>query len=154
MSLPLSPPEPDWLADTDAECLATRLRRASDRHAARLRIHLAEAGLGFFEPGWWPLLRLIAERKELTPSSAAQALGLSPAAVSQTAGALKRAGLISEHGDEHDARMRHLRLTPAGQQLQPQLHVAAQAAHRELAAALGEDGAALRRALDALERPR
>jgi len=144
-------PPSDWLRDSGAECLATRLRRAADRHATRLRSTLRAAGLPDFEPGWWPLFRLIAERRDLTPSHAASALGLSAAAISQTAAALVRAGLLNEHDDPHDARICHLRLSSEGQKCLPKLSEAAHAANLQLAAALGADAASWGRALDALE---
>lgn len=144
-------PPGDWLRSAGAECLATRLRRVADRHATRLRAGLAAAGLRDFEPGWWPLFRLVAEHRDLSPGAAAAALGLSPAAVSQTASALLRAGLIAQHDDPRDARVCHLRLSAEGQKCLPRLAEAARAAQQQLEAALGDDAPALRRALDALE---
>ena len=110
-------------------------------------------GLGEFEPGWWPLFRLIAEQRDLTPGSAALALGLTPAAISQTAAAMLRAGLLTEHADPRDARVCHLRLSAAGQQCLPRLTQIAREMNLQLVAVLGEDASSLRRALAAIEKP-
>lgn len=128
----------DWLRDAGAECLATRLRRASDRWAAVVRVELAAGGLSGFEPGWWPLFRLCGERPGIAAGEAAAALGLSPAAISQTARALTRAGLLREEPDAADARVRRLRPTAAGEELRPRL--------RAVAAVLAERATALPRA--------
>lgn len=144
-------PSAQWLQAAGAECLALRLRRASDRQAARLRASLRAAGLTDFVPGWWPLFLLVAERPGLSPSEAAASLGLSPAAVSQTAAALRKTGLLTRTGSDRDARGAHLRLSAAGQKCLPALAEAAREANLRLAGALGEDAGPLRRALEAIE---
>ncbi len=123
----------DWLQSTGAECLTTRLRRASDRWAAVVRSALADAGISGFEPGWWALFRLVAERPGLSSGAAAALLGLSAAAVSQTASALGRAGLLLEGSDAADARIHRLHLSAAGFALAPRLAAVARALDARLA---------------------
>lgn len=105
----------DYTTRAGASAIGARLRRLSeriDRDAARL---YAESGV-VFEQRWFGVVNLLHLRGTLTVGELAAELGVSHATVSQVRAALDKAGLIAWDADRSNARMRRLRLTPAGQE--------------------------------------
>jgi len=132
--------------------LAQRLRRAAERSASGLRATLEAHGFADLPAGGWSLLCLVAARGTIATGDAAAALGVSPAAVSQSASTLQKFGWLRERHGAHDARVRQLALGPrALEQAQAlrALRVALDAAWRE---ALGAHAQPLEQALLALDR--
>ena len=74
-----------------------------------------------FEPRWFPLFRLLADRGAMTIGEAATTLKLTNAAVSQVVRQITKAGLVTAEKDEYDERKKILALSPAGKALLPRL---------------------------------
>lgn len=74
-----------------------------------------------FEPSWFPLFRVLADRGEMTVGQCASLLGLTHPAVSQTARKLMARGLIEASRDANDERRKLLKLSDAGRELLPEL---------------------------------
>ena len=99
-----------------AAAIGARLRRLSeriDRDAARLYRESGEA----FEQRWYGVVNLLSQRDALSVGELATSLGVSHASVSQIRDGLAKAGLIDWENDPRNARLRRLRLTPAGRAL-------------------------------------
>jgi len=115
--------------------LASRLRRLADRLMADGVRAYRDAGLAF-APRWFGLFHLLCESPPLSIREAADALGVSHTAVSQTVRELQRARLVSATRDPADARCRRLRPTQRGRELRRELAplwAAFEASARELA---------------------
>jgi DNA-binding MarR family transcriptional regulator/GNAT superfamily N-acetyltransferase len=100
--------------------LGSRLRRLSDRLMGSVAEVYRVTDLDF-EPRWFPLYRLLADRGPATVGEAARELGLTHAAVSQTARAMAARGMIAGEKDSGDERRRVLSLTDDGRSLLPKL---------------------------------
>jgi ribosomal protein S18 acetylase RimI-like enzyme/DNA-binding HxlR family transcriptional regulator len=74
-----------------------------------------------FEPRWFPVYRLLADGGAKTVGDCARELGLTHAAVSQTATAMAKRGITTSREDSEDARRRLLELTDKGRSLLPLL---------------------------------
>ena len=74
-----------------------------------------------FEPRWFPVYRLLADRGPMTVGGCARELGLTHAAVSQTARAMGQRGITTSRKDSDDERRRLLELTDKGRDLLPRL---------------------------------
>jgi len=74
-----------------------------------------------FEPRWFPVYRLLVDHGPLTVGECARELGLTHAAVSQTALAMGKRGISSSRKDADDERRRFLELTDKGRELLPRL---------------------------------
>lgn len=151
-------PEPDFLlspaARSGASAIGARLRRLSeriDRDAGRL---YDDMGL-VFEQRWFSVVNLLMMSGPLSVGELAAALHVSHASVSQIRAGLAGAGLITWDVDAANARLRRIRLTPAGQErvktLTP-LWEALAAAAIELNAESGDALAALDRLETAVSR--
>lgn len=100
----------DFAQRKGARTFGTRLRRLSDgldREVSRL---YAEFGVSF-EPRWYPVVALLAEKEPLGVMDMAGALGLSHPAVSQVVRQLSDEGLVTSTPDAADERRRLLTLT-------------------------------------------
>lgn len=109
-------PTSDFSRQSGAAAIGARLRRLSeriDRDAARLYRESGEA----FEQRWYGVVNLLNQRDALSVGELATRLGVSHASVSQIRDGLAKAGLIDWENDARNARLRRLRLTPAGRAL-------------------------------------
>lgn len=110
----------DFIKELGHLALGSRLRRLSDRiMSSGIEIYGA-SGLDF-EPRWFPVFRLVADRGPLTVGECAAELGLTHAAVSQTLRAMTKRGVMTAKRDRNDDRKRLLALTDAGRDLLPAL---------------------------------
>ncbi len=111
----------DFVADLGLIALGSRLRRLSDRIMKSGALAYRASGLDF-EPRWFPLFRLLVDHAEgLTVGESARMLGLTHAAVSQTASKMHGKGLIDVAKDAEDERRRVLSLSEKGREMLPAL---------------------------------
>lgn len=110
----------DFIKDLGLLALGSRLRRLSDRLMASVQEIYGHSGLDF-EPRWFPVFRLVAERGPMTVGECAGQLGLTHAAVSQTVRAMVKRGVMVTRRDAADERRRMLSLTAEGRSLLPRL---------------------------------
>lgn len=110
----------DFIRDLNLLALGSRLRRVSDRIMASGSdvYRLRELP---FNPRWFPVYRVLADHGPLSVGETANALGLTHAAVSQHASALKKRGVVSSCKDERDERRTVLSLSEEGRALLPVL---------------------------------
>ena len=110
----------DFIGEMELLALGSRLRRLSDRimssGAAIYRAQEVD-----FEPRWFPLFRLLADKGELTVGECARSLELTHAAISQTASKMTGRGLIEVVKDPKDERRRYLKLSDTGREMLPHL---------------------------------
>lgn len=144
----------DFPAAAGSAALGARLRRLSeriDREADALYSGSSEP----FQQRWFGVVNQLDRHGPMGGIELAQALGVSQAAISQVASALKAAGLAESDGNPADARRRVLRLTAKGvataQRLRP-LWTALDEVGRTLDAEAGGVVAALDRLEAALDR--
>jgi len=105
--------ERDYIRSQGNAGLGARLRRVSERIDREASAVYAHAGV-HFEQRWMGVVRLLAERGEMTVGELAQALVITQPSVSQTLRSLQSANLVSERADGRDARRRIQRLTRTG----------------------------------------
>jgi DNA-binding MarR family transcriptional regulator len=105
--------EADYIRSQGNAGLGGRLRRVSERIDREASAVYAHAGV-HFEQRWMGVVRLLAERGEMTVGELAQALVITQPSVSQTLRSLQSAKLVSEKSDGRDARRRIQRLTRTG----------------------------------------
>lgn len=110
----------DFVHDLELLALGSRLRRLSDRIMGSGQEIYRATELDF-EPRWFPVYRLLADHGPLNVGQCARRLGLTHAAVSQTASAMGRRGIIASRRDPDDERRRLLDLTEKGRELLPRL---------------------------------
>lgn len=110
----------DFIDDLGLLALGSRLRRLSDRIMSSGVVVYRSAKVGF-EPRWFPVYRLLADHDRLTVGQCARELGLTHAAVSQTAKRLTERGLVEASVDAQDERRRLLSLSEQGRALLPEL---------------------------------
>ena len=110
----------DFIQNLGHLALGSRLKRLSDRIMAAGQEVYRDANVDF-EPRWFPLFRLLAEEGPLSVGEAAEALGLTHAAISQTARMMKKRGFLSSMKDPEDERRRVLSLTDRGRDELPKL---------------------------------
>jgi DNA-binding MarR family transcriptional regulator/GNAT superfamily N-acetyltransferase len=115
-SLSLQEDPVDFIRDLNLLALGSRLRRVSDRiMAAGSDVYrLREIP---FNPRWFPVYRVLADHGPLSVGETANALGLTHAAVSQHASALKKRGVVSSCKDQRDERRTVLSLSDEGREL-------------------------------------
>lgn len=112
--------EMDFIQELGLLALGSRLRRLSDRIMSS-GITIYRVNDVDFEPRWFPVFRVLADRGQMTVGECAQALGLTHAAVSQTAKRLTDRGLVVATRDASDERRRLLSLSPEGRALVPRV---------------------------------
>ncbi|MCH9688038.1 MAG: bifunctional helix-turn-helix transcriptional regulator/GNAT family N-acetyltransferase [Deltaproteobacteria bacterium] len=110
----------DFIDELGLLALGSRLRRLSDRIMSSGVVVYRTAQLNF-EPRWFPVFRVVADRGELTVGECARALGLTHAAVSQTVRRLSDRGLVQVSRDTEDERRRLVSLSDEGRTMLPQL---------------------------------
>ena len=110
----------DFIDDLGMLALGSRLRRLSDRIMSSGVVVYRSAEVRF-EPRWFPVFRALADHGELTVGECARKLGLTHAAVSQTAKRLLERGLIEASRDAEDERRRLLSLSESGVAMLPRL---------------------------------
>ena len=110
----------DFIQDLGHLALGSRLKRLSDRIMSDGAEVYREAGLEF-EPRWFPLFRLLADRGPMSVGEAASALGLTHAAISQTANVMTKQKIIAAKKDRGDERRRVLSLTELGMEILPKI---------------------------------
>ncbi len=109
----------DYIKDIGLLALGSRLRRLSDRLMASVTEIYRVSDIDF-EPRWFPVYGLLADRGEPLPvGDCARELGLTHAAVSQTARAMTKQGILTSRRDADDERRRLLELTDKGRDLEP-----------------------------------
>ncbi|QDU59277.1 putative N-acetyltransferase YsnE [Planctomycetes bacterium Pan216] len=106
-------PVPDAMASWGLLCMGSRLRRLYDRIVPDVTAIYRRHAIAF-EPRWFPLFRLIADRGEASVMEASERLGVSHPLVSRTARELEQAGLVSLHVDPSDRRRKRMTLTAQG----------------------------------------
>ncbi len=110
----------DTLQSLGSLALGSRLRRLTDRmFPDGARVYREQAF--DFEPRWFTLFYLLSYRSPLSVREAADALGVSHAAVSQLVRELQRKRLVSSTRDPRDERRRRLRLTEPARAMLPAL---------------------------------
>ena len=140
----------DFIGGLGSLALGSRLRRLSDRIMADGAQIYRDRRLEF-EPRWFPLFRLLADEGPHAVGEAARVLGLTHAAVSQTAGALLKRGILSAAADPQDERRRILAISDAGRAFLPALRHAWVDIDGAASDAVAESGIDLLAALDGLE---
>lgn len=110
----------DFVQQLGLIALGSRLRRLSDQMMSSVVEVYKDRGSDF-EPRWFPLYRLLAELGPKSVGEAAAAIGVSHAAISQTARAMTTAGLLRSKRDPADERRRVLDLTDSGRRMLPEL---------------------------------
>jgi len=112
----------DFIRELGTLALGSRLRRLSDQMMASGAEIYRTSELDF-EPRWFPLFRLLVDRESASVGEAADALGLTHAAVSQTARAMIKRGILESTKDPGDERRRVLTITEEGRALVPDLEL-------------------------------
>ncbi len=103
----------DVLKELGAFAFASRMKRLSDRLKADVSQIYLEQGIAFND-SWFLVGVMLSKHKKMTVTDMAEALGISPPAISQVYGDMVKAGIVVvEHGNV-DRRQRILSLTPAG----------------------------------------
>lgn len=110
----------DFIQDLGHLALGSRLKRLSDQMMSSVQEIYRQAGVDF-EPRWFPLYRLLADHGPQTVGEAADALGLTHAAISQTARMMTKEKVITSKKDPRDERRRVLSLTESGRAALPRL---------------------------------
>lgn len=110
----------DFIQNLGHLALGSRLKRLSDRIMAAGQEIYARSHVGF-EPRWFPLFRLLADRGPMSMSEAATALRLTNAAISQVVRPMTKAKLVVAKKDPRDERKKVLSLTTEGEALLPSL---------------------------------
>lgn len=131
--------------------LGSRLRRLSDLLMQDGAKVYAATDLPF-EPRWFPLFCALFRGGALSVTDAADHLGVSHAAVNQTANALTKAGLVDSQKSRHDGRKRLLALTDKGQALAQDLTPIWDDIRATLRDMISDAGVDLLGALEAMER--
>lgn len=108
----------DSLYKMGAKALASRLKRVSDGLMAEVDIVYQELNLPF-DPPCYPLFALVLQNEghDISLSDAANALGISHAAVSQKAAKLVKRGYVELQLVEGDKRSKTLHITPKGEEV-------------------------------------
>jgi len=106
----------DFLAETGALGLGSRLKRLSDR--------LMQDGVGIyqdlgidFKPSWFPTFNLLYRRGPAPLGQVAQDLGVTHVAINQVLQELEQKGLARSEGSTEDRRVRIVQLTKEGLEL-------------------------------------
>jgi DNA-binding MarR family transcriptional regulator len=112
-NLPNPIAEKDYPRSLGSAGIGARLRRIVERIDRDANAVYAHIGL-HFEQRWMGVVRLLAERGEMTVGELAEALVITQPSVSQSLRSLKAAKLVAERLDPRDARRRIQRLTKTG----------------------------------------
>jgi DNA-binding MarR family transcriptional regulator/ribosomal protein S18 acetylase RimI-like enzyme len=141
----------DYLQDLGYLALSSRLKRLSEKLATCVAEVYQAEGIKF-EPRWFPVFRLLADRGLMSVTDIAQAIGITHPAVNQIAAELEKAGLITAVADTTDRRKRMLKLTKKGNAICMQLQKIWQGLHASISDSVAESGADLVNAAAAMEK--
>lgn len=103
----------DILRDLGAFAFASRLKRLSDRLKSEVSQIYEEEGIDFSD-SWFLVGYMLSKYERVTVTYMADALGISPPAISQISSLMVKKGLIRVETGEEDKRQRILSLTPKG----------------------------------------
>ncbi|MCK4537337.1 MAG: MarR family transcriptional regulator [Candidatus Krumholzibacteria bacterium] len=103
----------DVLKELGAFAFASRMKRLSDSLKAEVSQVYLEQGIAFND-SWFLVGVMLSRYKKMTVTDMADALGISPPAISQVYGDMVKAGIIEVEPGDLDKRQRILSLTPAG----------------------------------------
>lgn len=103
----------DMMREFGAMAFASRLRRLGDRLKSEATKLYRANGIEFND-SWFLVAFVLSKREGISVSEAAEAFGVSHAAISQMATAMERKGLIVGYPDESDRRRTLLHLTEKG----------------------------------------
>lgn len=92
-----------------------------------------------FEPRWFPVVNVLSGEDSKSITQIARLIGQSHQAVNQVADRLVKAGLVENHADHKDSRVRHLHLTPRGRNTVRQLQPVWEGVHRAAEKLLTEE---------------
>jgi DNA-binding MarR family transcriptional regulator/GNAT superfamily N-acetyltransferase len=140
----------DFLQHLGPVALGSRLRRVSEHLTAEAAAIYAQYDLDF-QPRWYPVFYLVAQRPGITSNEMAERIGHTHASVSQIVKELSGNGLLTLVPDEQDQRRRLLHLTPKGHAVLPQLRAQTDDVRRSMQALLAEVSPNLWQALEAFE---
>ena len=141
----------DYLQDLGYLALGSRLKRLSEKLATSVaEIYKAE-GMDF-EPRWFPVFRLLADRGSMSVTDIALAIGITHPAVNQIAAELEKASLIKATVNVDDRRKRMLKLTKKGENVRDQLQRIWKGLHASISDSVAESGADLVNAAAAMEK--
>jgi len=141
----------DYLDALGSLALGSRLKRLSERLGQEVAEVYASAGAEF-EPKWFPVFRLLAERQVASVTDIAALVGITHPAVNQFAQELTKAGLITSAADKADGRKRLLSLSAKGKRVAAQLQPVWQALHCSISELFQESDLNLLNAILATER--
>jgi len=103
----------DTMREFGAIAFASRLKRLGDRLKAEATKIYRANGIEFND-SWFLIALVLSNREGISVTEAAEALGISHAAISQMATAMERKGLLVGRQDEGDRRRTLLYLTEKG----------------------------------------
>lgn len=103
----------DILSDLGAFAFASRLKRLSDRLKAQASQVYYDHGVEFND-SWFLVGYMLSKNDNMTVTEMAEALGISPPAISQISSDMAKHGIIEVNTDEEDRRRRNLSLTEDG----------------------------------------
>jgi DNA-binding MarR family transcriptional regulator len=103
----------DILRDLGAFAFASRLKRLSDRLKSEVSQTYHEQGVDFSD-SWFLVGYMLSKNDKLTVTDMADALGISPPAISQISSVMVKKGLIRVEKGRDDKRKRMLLLTSKG----------------------------------------
>jgi len=140
----------DYLVELGGLALGSRLRRLSERMSQEVASIYAQQNIKF-DPRWFPVFHLIANRKEASIVEIARAIGITHPAVNQIAQEMLAADVIVAAADSNDKRKRILSLSRKGQKLHAELIDSWRVIRMSVSEAIDECGHDLMPALEALE---
>lgn len=103
----------DMMREFGAMAFASRLRRLGDRLKAEATKLYRANGIEFND-SWYLIALMLSTREGVSVTEAAEAFGISHAAISQMATAMQRKGLLAVRSDDRDRRRTLLALTDEG----------------------------------------
>lgn len=106
----------NYYKDLGELVLGSRLRKISEKLLLEISAIYKTNGIDF-EPGWFHILHLLSEKKELSITGIADILQVSHPSVIQVVKVLEKRNLIHTFPGKEDRRKRMLRLTKDGRQL-------------------------------------
>jgi DNA-binding MarR family transcriptional regulator len=131
----------DTMREYGAMAFASRLKRLGDRLKAEATSLYRANGIEFND-SWFLVAFLLSKREGISVTEVADAFGVSHAAISQMAAAMKRKGLLVTRPDDRDGRRTLLHLTRKGRSvveaMQPIWNAIGECTN-ELLAATGKD---------------
>jgi ribosomal protein S18 acetylase RimI-like enzyme len=133
----------DYLQDLGYLALGSRLKRLSEKLATSVAEVYRAEGLNF-EPRWFPIFRLLADRGTMSVTDIAQAIGITHPAVNQIA--------AKTVADAKDKRKRLLKLTTEGKKVCNHMQKVWQGLHASISDSVAESGADLVNAAAAMEK--